>query len=91
MRKQVVVLAIVALAAFTFTSCKNDAKEEVKTEESSHDDAKAVAENVLYQCPMDCEDGKSYTEEGNCPICKMALKEKKVDMDGDKEHEQDGE
>jgi hypothetical protein len=27
-----------------------------------------------YQCPMDCEDGKTYEKEGNCPVCKMDLK-----------------
>ena len=32
---------------------------------------------------MDCEKGKSYTEAGKCPVCKMDLKEKKVDVDGE--------
>ncbi|OQY03960.1 MAG: hypothetical protein B6I20_03990 [Bacteroidetes bacterium 4572_117] len=26
-----------------------------------------------YQCPMKCEGGKTYTAEGYCPECKMAL------------------
>lgn len=32
-------------------------------------DKKAVA----YQCPMHCEDAKTYKEQQNCPICKMEL------------------
>lgn len=35
----------------------------------------------MYQCPMDCEKGKTYDEEGSCPICKMDLKEKIKDSD----------
>ena len=27
-----------------------------------------------YQCPMDCEHGKIYEEQGTCPVCKMDLK-----------------
>lgn len=27
-----------------------------------------------YQCPMDCEKGKVYHEEGKCPVCGMDLK-----------------
>ena len=26
-----------------------------------------------YQCPMDCELGKTYSEQGSCPVCKMDL------------------
>ncbi|MDP6922686.1 MAG: heavy metal-binding domain-containing protein, partial [Lutibacter sp.] len=29
---------------------------------------------VTYQCPMDCEEGKTYDEAGSCPVCKMDLK-----------------
>jgi len=27
----------------------------------------------VFQCPMDCEKGKTYTENSGCPICKMDL------------------
>ncbi|MBI1287578.1 MAG: hypothetical protein GC178_08350 [Flavobacteriales bacterium] len=26
-----------------------------------------------YQCPMDCEDGKTYEQPGKCPVCEMEL------------------
>ncbi len=50
-------------------------KEEIKTELAT----------ALYQCPMDCEDGKSYTEAGQCPVCKMDLVEKEVSLEEKKE------
>lgn len=28
---------------------------------------------VQYQCPMHCEGEKSYSDPGNCPVCKMDL------------------
>ncbi|MCF6350426.1 MAG: hypothetical protein L3J23_05275 [Flavobacteriaceae bacterium] len=67
MKKALLVLALIFAVSFTVTSCKKDKKEEVKEEMAT----------VIYQCPMDCEKGKSYTKEGSCPVCKMALKEKK--------------
>lgn len=50
-------LALIATVSLAFTACKSDKKEEPKVEEKAR-----VADNVVYQCPMDCEDGKSYTE-----------------------------
>ncbi|MGB5364498.1 MAG: heavy metal-binding domain-containing protein, partial [Aureibaculum sp.] len=80
-KKTILALAILLTIGFTFTSCKKDKQEEVKTEE--------MVSYVVYQCPMDCEDGKSYTEPGQCPVCEMDLKAKEVDMDGDTEMETD--
>ena len=51
---------------------KEVAEEEVIQEsEESKEQHEAHGE---YQCPMDCEDGKTYTEAGSCPVCKMDLK-----------------
>ena len=30
-------------------------------------------DKIVYQCPMDCEKGKTYEEKGSCPVCKMDL------------------
>jgi rRNA maturation protein Nop10 len=27
-----------------------------------------------YSCPMKCEEDKTYTDEGQCPVCGMDLK-----------------
>ncbi|HKJ06978.1 MAG TPA: heavy metal-binding domain-containing protein, partial [Flavobacteriaceae bacterium] len=85
MKKSILIIAILLGTVF-FTSCKETKKEEANSELHEHDgvmhedhDHEKMAE--VYQCPMDCEEGKTYAEEGNCPVCKMDLKEKKVDMD----------
>ena len=83
-KKTILAMAILLTIGFTFTSCKKDKKEEVQTEATTE-----MASNVVYQCPMDCEKGKSYTEPGQCPVCEMDLKSKEVDMDGDSEIEID--
>ena len=33
--------------------------------------SKKKAELTVYQCPMDCENGKSYDSLVSCPVCKM--------------------
>ncbi len=53
-----------AMTSVTLTSCGNDATHE----EHAH---------AQYQCPMNCEKGKTYDEPGKCPVCKMDLKEVK--------------
>lgn len=79
MKKIILVLAIIFATGFAFTSCKSEKKEEKKE----------IA-TVVYQCPMDCEDGKSYTEEGQCPVCKMDLKSKEIKIEEEHTHK-DGE
>ncbi len=32
-----------------------------------------AAQETTYVCPMFCEDDKTYTEPGTCPVCKMKL------------------
>ena len=79
MKKVTLLIVLVFTLSFTVTSCKKD-KTEVKTElkkDANASDQKDIAMHV-YQCPMDCEKGKSYTKPGNCPVCKMELKAKKA-------------
>jgi transcription initiation factor IIE alpha subunit len=38
------------------------------------EEGKEVTMNVVYACPMDCENGKTYDKEGKCPVCEMDLK-----------------
>jgi len=72
MKKIVLVLAVIVAVGLTFTSCKKDKKTDA-VEEASNETASA---DQVYQCPMDCEHGKSYTEAGKCPVCEMDLKAK---------------
>ena len=91
MKKLFLMVAVVALVSLTATSCKKEKAEDVNTEIEAVDEVKKEAQevlasnDVLHQCPMDCEEGKSYTEPGKCPVCKMDLKEKKVDTDAEGE------
>jgi len=75
MKKSVLILslAFMAMAAVTFTSCKNSPKTTEKsetTEKSVETEQMAVAE---YDCPMKCEGDKTYAEMGSCPECGMDL------------------
>lgn len=60
-------ILFVSLALFAFASC-NDAP---KTDSATEGAAQTAA---VYQCPMDCEDGKTYDKPGKCPVCEMDLK-----------------
>ncbi len=61
------ILALTLIAAFTIVSCKNELKKVENSEEV------AIAQ---YQCPMKCEDDKTYTDKDTkCPVCGMGLKE----------------
>jgi len=88
MKKSIFVFAAIFSVAVVFTSCKETkkegAKEDVKIEShenhEGHDhDSEEMATTDVYQCPMDCEKGKAYENEGSCPVCKMDLKVKSVD------------
>ena len=54
---------------FFIASCA-DKKSEQKPETVQEE----VAVEESYQCPMDCEEGKTYHKAGSCPVCKMDLK-----------------
>lgn len=46
---------------FSFSLLMNSCSEDTQVEEQ------------VYQCPMDCESGKTYSENKGCPVCKMDL------------------
>lgn len=69
MKKKIVLIAMPAflLAAMgTFSACGGSTESNASEEHVEH---------VHYACPMDCEDGKTYTEAGTCPVCEMDLEE----------------
>lgn len=61
--KSLVIASALFLGGMAFTACSSD----TATTETE------IAENVVYHCPMDCEDGKMYDEPGQCPVCEMDL------------------
>jgi len=101
MKKVVVAIAVVLTLGFTVTSCKSEQKEVKEVEKEVIEEViEEVKEEVekemkteemavaVYQCPMDCEDGKTYDKPGQCPTCKMDLK--KQEAEGDAHEEGDG-
>ena len=56
----------VGLSLFTISSCTNSSSEGSGSSEQE-------VENTVYQCPMDCEDGKTYAAAGQCPVCEMDI------------------
>ena len=87
MKRVILVLAICLGISVVFTSCR-DTKKANKTEmEDNHEhEAGEMAIHDEYQCPMDCEKGKTYDKEGACPVCKMDLKKMESQDDSDSEH-----
>jgi hypothetical protein len=63
MKKSILIIAF-AIASFSTVSCN-------KKEGEAH--------KLAYECPMDCEKGKTYDKKGTCPVCKMDLIEAKAD------------
>jgi protein SCO1/2 len=52
----------VLIMTIAFTACNS---------KTSKNTSEALA---VYQCPMQCEGAKNYSEAGSCPICNMDLK-----------------
>lgn len=69
MMRKMMMTGCVALLCFFMTNCGEESAATSETETATHEHA-----GQHYQCPMDCEKGKTYEEEGKCPECKMDLK-----------------
>ncbi len=66
---------VLALAFGLFFVAFSNAQESVK---KTAETVTKIVNADAYQCPMDCEKGKTYAKPGSCPVCKMDLK--KVDV-----------
>lgn len=79
MKKSILLFAAIFSLTVLFTACKETKKEEVKEDvkiesHEGHDHEEGEMSSSVYQCPMDCEKGKTYEVAGTCPVCKMDLK-----------------
>ncbi|HET9057368.1 MAG TPA: heavy metal-binding domain-containing protein [Chitinophagaceae bacterium] len=63
-------MAIVAMSSVTFFIACNNGEKKPQTEVAS---SETEEHKHSYRCPMNCEKGKTYDKEGNCPICGMKL------------------
>lgn len=66
-------LFILVFSLSIVVSCADKKPEKEAEKQENVEPAKEA--DIAYQCPMDCEEGKTYAEEGSCPVCKMDLKE----------------
>ena len=97
MKKVLFAITIVAALGFSVTSCKSETKketEEVTTEvveevKEIKEEVKEEMAKATYQCPMKCEEDKTYDASGQCPTCKMDLKEVEGDIEKEDHHEGD--
>ena len=79
MKKSILLLTIIFSLSFVVLSCKDNTKQnsEMEIHEIHSAESGKMVIHDVYQCPMDCEIGKTYAEEGSCPVCKMDLQKVK--------------
>jgi hypothetical protein len=58
--------------AAVIIACNNNRDQKLSTTDSTAVNDSA-AHKHSYRCPMNCEKGKTYDKEGNCPVCGMKL------------------
>ncbi len=72
----IVLIAVIAIGTTVYINCGkcgNNKPLENKLLGDSTNQVEQNKSNVHYQCPMDCEKGKTYTELIQCPVCNMDL------------------
>lgn len=84
MKKSILLVVAIFSIAVMFTSCKETKKDADTDKHEMHEKEGDKTAHNAYQCPMDCEKGKTYDKEGSCPVCKMDLKENA--NDGEMKH-----
>ncbi len=70
MKKSFLAFAILLSACVTCIQGCSSASNEKKQEQTE--------EKAVYQCPMDCEKGKTHDKAGQCPVCGMDLEKAPV-------------
>ena len=79
------------LAALLFTGSMNLASCQGGSEAAQDEQAREEhPHEMVFQCPMKCEEDKTYTEAGSCPVCGMDLEELAAAHDHD-DHDHDHE
>ncbi|MFN0201998.1 MAG: heavy metal-binding domain-containing protein [Bacteroidia bacterium] len=67
---------LLSLSACFFACQQAETNAHKTTDAPKQDSVKTEVAAAVYQCPMDCEKGKTYDKAGDCPVCKMALEKK---------------
>lgn len=95
MKKLIFTIAVVLTVGFTVTSCKSEQKETKEVVKEVEEVVEKTSPEMIavatYQCPMDCEKGKTYDKPGQCPVCKMDLQKQEADSDSEEHEHEEGE
>lgn len=65
------------LLSIVMASCNN----------SNNTGTEQTEEKASYQCPMDCEKGKTHDKSGQCSVCGMDLEKMEATHDEDSTHQ----
>ena len=84
MNKSILMIAV-AIVLLSTVSCNKKENAETTTEHVGHNHQEGESHKLTYECPMDCEKGKTYDAKGTCPKCNMELIE--VSADAHKGHD----
>lgn len=68
------IIFIFLLSLYTGACNSSNTQQNTTQINSNTTNSKLVA--TVYQCPMDCENGKTYADTGKCPVCEMDLEKK---------------
>jgi len=68
-------IIFIFLFSFYAAAC-NSSNTQKNTTEVKSDTTNSRIVAAFYQCPMDCESGKTYADTGKCPVCEMDLEKK---------------
>jgi len=90
MSKKSILLLAFAIATLGTVSCTKKEKRETATGHEGHTHKEGEAHPLAYECPMDCEKGKTYDTKGKCPVCKMELIEVKSESHEGHDHSHEG-
>ena len=63
MKKSILIIAF-AIATFSTVSCNKKENSEATTGHEGHNHKEGEAQKLAYECPMDCEKGKTYDKKG---------------------------
>lgn len=69
--KSALIAILISVILASCTNSSSNAPSETKDKKTDSNPKAAV-----YQCPMDCEKGKTYDKPGKCPVCEMELVKK---------------
>ncbi|MBC7383265.1 MAG: hypothetical protein H7296_09800 [Bacteroidia bacterium] len=69
MKNLIITIAAIAIIA----ACNNSTSSHQKAGTEMKSDS--IKNAAVYQCPMDCEKGKTYEKAGKCVVCGMELEE----------------